>query len=103
LKKLLTTVALLTAMFAASPALAADDAWSPVFGYEQAFIYHMGCEKLPPIAAYGIVLQLRNIPEADKKAAVKKVTDALDSEGPTAWCARVKPWIDQVLSDEGLR
>lgn len=90
---LLTTVAL----FAASPAPAVD-VDPQAFAFMQGFLYHQGCAKLPDLLIYGIVLQMKDIPDAVMMPAEQKVHDALVSEGVPAWCARIKPQIDKFIA-----
>jgi hypothetical protein len=94
MKKLLTATALLSAMFAASPALADDPQAYAAYQFTQAVIYHTGCEKLPDQLMYGIVQAMKTIPESVLVPATTKVTDEIKSDGSSAaWCARIKPII----------
>jgi hypothetical protein len=95
-KKLFALAAI--AMSMASPALA-DDAADvaqayAAFQYTQAVIYHSGCEKLPDVLMYGVVQEMKKIPEATMIAADEKIHDEMVRDGSgAAWCARVKPII----------
>ena len=104
MKKLLTTVALLSAMFAASPALAdeADDL-DEAYGYLTVLFYGKSCESLPLNLTGPVAGNLLRIPDAIHNRAQDKVDAAMRAEGLTAWCANRKPRMDKFLAEEGLR
>jgi hypothetical protein len=87
MKKLLTSVALFATMFAASPALA-DDVDPRAYAFTLTAIYHTGCEKLPDQLIYGIVLEMKNIPDSVLMSAEQKIHDEMVRDGSAAaWCA----------------
>jgi hypothetical protein len=92
-KKLLTTVALLSAMFAASPALS-DDVDPRAYAFVLTTAYDGFCAKLPPLLMAGITAALEDMPEPVFKAAFQKVHDEHVKLG-FGFCAHFKPLIDE--------
>jgi hypothetical protein len=64
-------------------------------------VYDAGCEKLPPLVAYGMALEHKDIPEATLLPATKKIQAAIKREGAEAFCARLKPRVDKTLARMG--
>lgn len=99
MKKLLTTAALLSAMFAISPALA-DDVDPRAYSFTLSYVYDGFCEKLPPLLMQGVELEMKDIPAAVLAPAQKKVDDQLGKLGRTEFCARAKSLINKALDSK---
>jgi hypothetical protein len=94
-RSLLAAAALI--LMTATPTLAEPTLAQHAYGLQLAFVYHMGCQKLPPDLIGAFAVEVQKLPESALKEAEATVHAQLVRYGPTEFCARAKELIADMM------